>query len=104
MIKIADRLGHRGDILPGQDADHAREALGFARVEPDDISVRMRAAQDGGVAQPGHRLEIIDEARVAGQQSRILERAMLWPTHLLLTADTPLPAPPHSTSRGSVTI
>jgi hypothetical protein len=33
----------------------------------------MRAAQDRGVAHPGDRLEIVDEAGVAGEQSRVLE-------------------------------
>ncbi len=47
-------------------------ASAVARIDAADQRVRMRAAHERGMQQPGQR-DVVDEAAVAGQQRPILE-------------------------------
>ena len=73
MIRLPIGLAMRRNVGSGQHADHARQLPGLVGIDADDVGVRVRAAQDRGVPQPRHGLEIVDEARAAGQQGRVLE-------------------------------
>ena len=67
-----NRARHPGDLGAGDDADHACKLLGAARVDAEDLRVRVGRAQDRRVAQTRHRFEIVDEAPAAGEQRLIL--------------------------------
>ena len=63
---------HRGEIVERQHGDDARHCAGRDRIDATDQRVRMRAAHEGRVQRAGSG-NVIDEARAAGQQRKILE-------------------------------
>src|SRR5439155_3175193 len=79
------RTRERRDVLAGEDADDPRSLERRARVELH-VCVRELGAEHRRVACVGHRVEVVQEATLAPQESVVLE-SRERPTHPRLSLD-----------------
>ena len=62
----------RREIVEREHRVHARQRARVTRIDAADQRVRMRAAHERGVQQPG-QLDVVDEASAADEQRAVLE-------------------------------
>jgi len=72
MAQHAPLCQDRGEIIEGEHGVNAGQSACHAAVDFPDRGMRMRAAHEGAVQNAGDR-NVIDEARVAGEQPAVLE-------------------------------
>ena len=76
-LRVARQRRHPGEVvgfevLAGDDGDDARDLLRGARVDPLDLRVRQRAAQQRHV-EHARQVDVLDEVAVAPDQAVVLD-------------------------------
>ena len=72
MAQHAPLRHDRREIVEREHRVHARQRAHVTRIDAADQGVRMRAAHERRVQQPG-QLDVVDEASAADEQRAVLE-------------------------------
>ncbi len=73
------RLRQLGNVLTGDDTDHAGAVERGGGVDAGDAGRRMRRADHGGVVGARHGVEVVDEAPAPAQQGLVLDALQRLP-------------------------